>query len=69
MSAQPTPVERDHYAKLLGSTIIGIQWESIDDRALPVLVLDNEDRDGNAATVAVMCDPEGNGPGHLDHAL
>jgi len=69
MSAQPTPIERNHYAKLLGSTIIGIQWEEIDGRALPVLVLNNEDRDGNAATVAVLCDPEGNGPGHLDHAL
>lgn len=69
MNARPTPIERHHYAKLLGSTIIGINWEELDGRALPVLVLDNEDRDGNPATVAVLCDPEGNGPGFLEHAL
>lgn len=69
MSARPTQIERDHYAKLLGSTVIGIQWEEIDGRALPILVLNNEDRDGNTATVAVLCDPEGNGPGHLEHSL
>lgn len=69
MNAKPTRYERDHYAKLLGSTIIGIQWEDFEGRPLPVLVLDKMDRDGNAATVAVMCDPEGNGPGHLEHNL
>jgi hypothetical protein len=69
MNAKPTSVERDHYAKLLGSTIIGIQWEELDARPLPVLVLNNKDRDGNAATVAVLCDPEGNGPGFLEHSL
>jgi len=69
MSAKPTPIEEDHYAKLMGSTIIGIQWDEMEGRALPVLVLNNEDRDGNAATVAVLCDPEGNGPGFLEHSL
>ncbi len=69
MNAKPTPVERDHYAKLLGSTIIGIQWEGLNARPLPVLVLNSEDRDGNAATVAVLCDPEGNGPGFLEHSI
>ncbi len=68
MSA-PTPIERDHYARLMGHTIVGINWDAIDGRAVPVLVLDDEDRDGNAATVAVLCDPEGNGPGFLDHNL
>jgi hypothetical protein len=27
------------------------------------------DRDGNAATVTVLADLDGNGPGHLDHNL
>lgn len=36
---------------------------------LPVLLLSGWDRDGNAATAAILCDPEGNGPGHLDHSL
>lgn len=69
MSAQPTPIERHHYGKLLGSTIVGIRWDTIDGCALPILVLDNEDRGGNEATVAVLCDPEGNGPGFLEHSL
>lgn len=29
----------------------------------------DDDRDGNAVTVVVLTDPEGNGPGHLDHNL
>jgi hypothetical protein len=69
MSTTPTAVERDHYAKLLGSTIIGIQWEEIDGRPLPLLVLNGKDRDGNAATVAVLSNPEGNGAGFLEHSL
>jgi hypothetical protein len=38
-------------------------------RALPVLVLSGKDSKGRPATAAVMCDPEGNGPGHLEHSL
>ena len=69
MSAQPTHIEREHYGKLVGRQITSISWEEIDGRPLPVLLLNGWDRDGNAATAAVLCDPEGNGPGHLDHAL
>jgi hypothetical protein len=68
MSA-PTPIERQHYAKLVGRTITGILWEDFEGQALPVLMLNGWDRDGNAATVTVLMDPEGNGPGHLDHNL
>jgi len=68
MSA-PAKIEREHYAKLMGRTIIGIQWEEVEGQALPVLLLNGWDRDGNAATVTVLTDPEGNGPGHLDHNL
>ena len=68
MSA-PTSIEREHYQKLVGRQITGIIWEELEGQALPVLVLSGWDRDGNAATVAVLCDPEGNGPGHLDHQL
>jgi hypothetical protein len=41
----------------------------MEGRPLPVLLLEGQDREGHAATVAVLCDPEGNGPGHLDHNL
>ena len=68
MSA-PTNIERHHYAKLMGHTIIGINWESIDGQAVPVLLLNSEDRDGNTATITVLCEAEGNGPGHLKHNL
>lgn len=69
MSAETTPVEREHYAKLVGRQITAILWEEIDGRPLPVILLSGWDRDGKAATAAVLCDPEGNGPGHLDHSL
>ena len=68
MSA-PTPIERKHYAKLVGRQITGIQWADIEGKALPILLLSGSDRDGNAGTVTVLADPEGNGPGHLDHNL
>jgi hypothetical protein len=32
-------------------------------------VLSGNDRDGQAAVVSVLADPEGNGPGHLEHRL
>ena len=68
MSA-PTPIERDHYAKLVGRQITAILWEEIEGQVLPVLLLTGWDRDGNAATVTVLADPEANVPGHLDHNL
>lgn len=68
MSA-PTQIERDHYAKLVGRQITAIIWEEMEGRALPILLLNGGDRDGNAAAVTVLADPEGNGPGHLDHTL
>ena len=68
MSA-PTPIEREHYAKLVGRTIIGIQWEGLEGQALPVLLLNGEGRDRQPAHAVVLADPEGNGPGHLDHNL
>jgi hypothetical protein len=67
--SMPTPVERAHYAKLVGRQITSILWEKLEGRALPVLLLSGRDRDGNAATATVLADPEGNGPGHLDHNL
>ena len=67
--SEPTKIEREHYAKLVGRQIVAIIWEELEDQALPVLLLTGWDRDGNAATVTVLADPEGNGPGHLDHNL
>jgi hypothetical protein len=65
----PTSIEREHYAKLIGRQITAILWEDLEGQALPVLLLNGKDRDGNAAIVTVLADPEGNGPGHLDHNL
>jgi hypothetical protein len=67
--SRPTKIEREHYAKLVGRRITAIDWEERERQALPVLLLNGWDRDGNAATAAVLVDPEGNGPGHLDHNL
>jgi len=64
-----TKIEREHYAKLVGRQITTIQWDEIEGQALPVLVVTGWDRDGNVAIATVLKDPEGNGPGHLDHNL
>ncbi len=69
MSARPTPYERAHYQMLVGRQITGIRWEDFEGRPLAVLVLSGKEREGIPATAAVMCDPEGNGPGHLEHSL
>lgn len=69
MSAQPTPIEREHYGKLVGRKILGICWEDFEGHPLAVLVLSGKDSEGKRAEAAVMCDPEGNGPGHLEHSL
>jgi len=68
MSA-PTAIEREHYARLVGRRINGIQWEELEGQALPVLLLDGKGRDRQPAHAVVLADPEGNGPGHLDHNL
>ena len=69
MSDKPTPFERAHYDKLVGRKILAIQWEDFEGHPLAVLVLSGKDSKGRPATAAVMCDPEGNGPGHLEHSL
>ena len=69
MSDKPTPFERAHYGKLVGRKILAIQWEDFEGHPLPVLVLSGKNREGKLSTAAVMCDPEGNGPGHLEHSL
>jgi len=67
--SEPTATEREHYAKLVGRQITGVQWEDLDGQALPVLLLSGEGRDRQPAHVVVLADPEGNGPGFLDHNL
>ena len=69
MSGEPTPYEIAHYKKLVGRKILSILWEDFEGHPLPVLVLSGKDSKGRLATIAVMCDPEGNGPGHLEHSL
>lgn len=68
MSA-PTRIEREHYQKLVGRQILAIYWDELEGRPLPILVLSGRDLDGQAATATVLAEPEGNGPGHLDHRL
>jgi hypothetical protein len=65
----PTRTEREHYAKLMGRTIVGIQWDELEGQPLPALLLSGQGRDGQRAHAVVMADPEGNGPGHLEHNL
>ena len=67
--SQPTPIEREHYQKLVGRQILAVHWDELDGRALPILVLSGRDSDGHVVTATVLADPEGNGPGHLDHCL
>ncbi len=69
MSGAPTPFEREHYGELVGRKILAIQWEDFEGRPLPILILSGKDRKGKQAYAAVLCDPEGNGPGHLEHSL
>jgi len=66
---EPTPIEREHYAKLVGRQITAIIWEDLEGQALPILLLSGNDRDGNEAMATVLMDPEGNSAGHLDHNL
>lgn len=68
MSA-PTRIEREHYQKIVSRKILAIQWDELEGQVLPILVLSGRDQNGQAATAIVLADPEGNGPGHLDHRL
>ena len=67
--SKPTPIEREHYERLIGRQIVDVLWDDFEGQALPLLVLSGNDRDGQAAVVTVLADPEGNGPGHLEHNL
>lgn len=64
-----TETQREHYAKLVGRTVLRIQWDDREGQALPVLIFRGRGRDGQSAYAAVLTDPEGNGPGHLDHNI
>lgn len=53
----------DHYGQLVGKEVKWIVFEMFeDDKHRPIPVI--EFTDGTSA--AVMMDPEGNGPGHLE---
>lgn len=53
----------DHYGQLVGKEVKGIVFEMFEgDTSRPIPVI--EFTDGTSA--AVMADPEGNGPGHLE---
>ena len=67
--SEPPAIEREYYEKLVGRTVLRIQWEDLEGQALPVLVLNGVSRDRQPAHAVVLADPEGNGPGHLEHNL
>lgn len=64
----PTVVEMEHYEKLVGCRILSVRWREIDGQPMPVLVMIKRDK-GPVFPVLILRDPEGNGPGHLDHDL
>ena len=66
MSA-PTGAEQRHYQRMVGGTIEGIGWdvESF-DQPTPVLIVKLPSN--KILHCAILCDPEGNGPGFLDAA-
>jgi hypothetical protein len=61
---EPTPIEREHYQKLVGKTVVGIEWQDCNGEAMPILLMecDGQDKVG----VCVLRDAEGNGTGFLD---
>jgi len=66
--SQPTPIERDQDASSWAGNHCdppgGVGGACAADPVAQWL-----DRGSNAATVKGFSDPEGNGPGHLDHNL
>ena len=66
-----TPITVKHYAQLLGRTVTEIRFEDYGAmEPLAILVLSGNPlaprQPDREVTAAVLCDPEGNGPGHLD---
>lgn len=66
MSA-PTGTEQRHYQQIVGGCVTGIAWD-VESFGEPVPVLMVKLPSGRTLQCAVLCDPEGNGPGFLDIA-
>ena len=66
MSA-PTATEQRHYQQIVGGTVSAITWdvESF-SHVTPVLMVKLPS--GRTLQCAVLCDPEGNGPGFIEIA-
>lgn len=62
---EPTPIEREHYAKLVGGFIEAIEWGECNGEAMPVLVINKGNHKLHAS---VLRDAEGNGVGFIDIA-
>ena len=61
----PTPFEEEHYRKIVGRKIVAVVWEDYEGEPMPVLLLKGKDRHGHPASLRILADPEGNGPGHM----
>lgn len=65
----PTGFEKKHYEKLLGFRVAAIEWEDVDGSPAPVLILQDAGSTRRMGRAVILCDPEGNGPGHIQHDL
>lgn len=61
----PTGIEQKHYQQIVGGRVAGIAWD-VESFGEPVAVLMIKMPSGKTMQCAVLCDPEGNGPGFLD---
>ena len=66
-ASNPTRQQREHYQKLIGCVIVRVLWDKLDGAPLPVLILSTPG--GGTMECTVLADPEGNGPGHLEHDI
>lgn len=61
----PTSIEQRHYQQIVGGCVTGIAWD-VDSFTRPAPVLTVRMPSGTKLQCAVLCDPEGNGPGFLE---
>ncbi len=46
--SEPTPIEREHYDRLIGRQIVDVLWDDFEGQPLPVIVLSGSDSEGQA---------------------
>jgi len=61
----PTAIEHRHYQQIVGGRVKAVAWD-VESFDFPTPVLMITMPSGRVMECAVLCDPEGNGPGFLD---